>query len=203
MPSERAFPTGLLTLSFAALVAGCSSVPLEPAPAIVAPGASVGVAPGGAAPAAGPTQLTPAERSFAYRAALKNEYEIEVSKLTVTKALSPAVRELAETMLSQQSRMNDELAAIMTAHGMNPPRGLPADRATKLHRLANLPRSEAFDNGYVKVIGIEDRRAGIAMFEKARRDVRDRDLRAYIDRSLAIMRSHLTMAQGVAASMSG
>ena len=200
MSSERAFQTGLLTLSIA-LVAGCSSVPLEPMPATVAP--TAGVAPPSAAAAPAPAQFTPAERAFAYRVALKNEYEIEVSKLAVNKALTPAVRDLAQTMLSQQSRLNDELVAIMAAHGVRAPKGLPADRATKLHRLAGLPRSEAFDNGYVKVIGIEDRRSGIAMFEKARRDVRDRDLRAYLDRSLAILRSHLTMAQGVAASISG
>ena len=203
MPTDRAFPAGLLTLLIAALVAGCSSEPLAPQPAVVAPSATTSVAPGLAPPAASATQFTAAERAFAYRVALKNEYEIEVSKVAVHKAISPVVRELAETMLSQQSRMNDELVAIMTARGMNAPRGLPADRATKLHRLANLPRSEAFDNGYVKVIGIEDRRAAIAAFEKARHDVRDRDLRAYIDRSLAILRSHLTMAQGVAASMPG
>ena len=201
MSSERAFQTGLLTLALA-LVAGCSSVPLGPTPAVVAPSATP-TAPQAAAPAPGPAQFTAAERSFAYRVALKNEYEIEVSKLAVGKALSPAVRELAQTMLSQQSRLNDELAAIMNAHGMHSPKGLPADRATKLHRLAGLPRSEAFDNGYVKVIGIEDRRSAIAMFEKARRSVRDRDLRAYIDRSLAVLHSHLAMAQGVAASMSG
>ena len=202
MPSYRAFQAGLITLSLV-LVAGCSSVPLAPQPAVVAPSATTSAAPGVAPPAASAAQFTAAERAFAYRVALKNEYEIEVSKVAVTKALSPVVRERAETMLSQQSRLNDELMAIMAARGMHPPRGLPADRATKLHRLASLPRSEAFDSGYVKVIGIEDRRSAIAMFEKARHDVRDRDLRAYIDRSLAILRSHLTMAQGVAASMSG
>jgi putative membrane protein len=199
MQSARAFPIALVTL-FAALVAGCSSEPVAPTPAVVAPSASASAAPAVGAPVTG---FTSAERAFAWHVALKNVYEIEVSKLAVQKATSPAVRDLAETMLSQQSRMNDELAAIMKAHGVAAPKGLPADRATKLHRLAGLPRSEAFDNGYVKVIGIEDRRSGIAMFEKARRDVRDRDLRAYIDRSLAILRSHLTMAQGVAASISG
>jgi putative membrane protein len=189
-----ALRAGWLAL-FAALVAGCSSVPLGPTPAIVAAPAP--------APAPAATQFTAAERAFARRVALKNVYEIEVSKLAAARAVSPAVREFAQTMVAQQSRMNDELVAIMSAHGVAPPTGLPADRATKLHRLASLPRSDAFDNGYVRVIGIEDRRAAITMFEKARRQVRDPDLRAFIDRSLAVLRSHLTTAQGVAASMSG
>jgi putative membrane protein len=80
---------------------------------------------------------------------------------------------------------------------------LPADRTTKLHKLAALPRSDAFDNGYIRVVGIEDRRKTIAMFERARTRVKDRDLRAWIDRSLTVMRVHLTQAQAVASSLAG
>ena len=52
-------------------------------------------------------------------------------------------------------------------------------------------------------MGVEDHRNAIAMFEKARREVKDRDLRSYIDRTLATMRMHLQMAQGVLAGMQG
>jgi len=72
-----------------------------------------------------------------------------------------------------------------------------------LHRLASLPPSDAFDNGYIRVVGVEDHKSEIAMFEKARREVKDKDLRAYIDRTLATMKMHLQMAQGVIAGMQG
>ncbi|HEY8048156.1 MAG TPA: DUF4142 domain-containing protein [Ramlibacter sp.] len=174
------------------LLAGCS---------FVAPDMRMGAAP---APAhVDATPFTAVERRFVTRIATRNVYEIEVSKLAQEKALSPPVRDFAQTMVDHDSRMNDELVAIMSAHGVAPPKGLPADRATKLHRLAALPRSDAFDNGYIRVVGIEDHRAAIAMFEKARREVRDRELRAYIDRSLTILRTHLQMAQAVAGGMSG
>lgn len=201
MNSSNAFRAGLLALC-AVLVAGCASPPAERSvPAAHAVASAVPVQPQPQPQAQAP--LTPAERAFLRRAAFRNAYEIEVSKLAAGKAVSPAVREFAQTMVAQQSRLNDELIAIMNAHGVAPPRGLPADRATKLHRLAALPRSDAFDNGYVKVIGIEDRRAAIRMFEKARGQVRDAGLRAFIDRSLAVLRAHLSTAQVVAASMSG
>ena len=69
--------------------------------------------------------------------------------------------------------------------------------------LASLPRSDAFDNGYIRVVGVEDHRNAVAMFEKARREVKDRQLRDFIDRSLATMRMHLQMAQGVVAGLQG
>jgi putative membrane protein len=143
------------------------------------------------------------EREFVTKVAYKTIYEIEVSKLAADRAVSPAVRTYAQRIVQQQTQMNNELVALMSARGVTPPRSLPADKATKLHRLAALPRSDAFDNGYIRVVGIEDHRAAIGLFEKARRDVRDRDLRAWIDRSLTILRVHLADAQSVAASLSG
>ena len=173
--------------------------------AACAPLASPDMRMGASAPpvlVAGPP-FTAVEREFVTKVATKTVYEIEVSKLAAERAVSPAVRTYAERIVQQQTQMNNELVGLMSAHGVAPPRGLPADTATKLHRLAALPRSDAFDNGYIRVVGIEDHRAAIGLFEKARREVRDRDLRAWIDRSLTILRTHLADAQNVAASLSG
>ncbi|HUR88394.1 MAG TPA: DUF4142 domain-containing protein [Ramlibacter sp.] len=182
----------LVLLALPVFVAGCSLLP---------PDMRMGAAPSRVVVAS--TPFTAVERDFVTRVATKEVYEIEVSKLAVEKGMTPAVRDFAQTMVSHHTRMSDELIEIMSAHGVPPPKGLPADRATKLHRLAALPKSDAFDSGFIRVVGIEDHRSAIAMFEKARAQVRDRDLRAYIDRSLTIMRVHLTMAQNVAASMAG
>lgn len=158
--------------------------------------------PAAAAPTQG-GQFTAVERDFVTKVAAKGMYEVEVSRLAADKAQSPAVRDFAKAMVTHHTQMNNELVAIMSARGIAPPRGLAADKATKLHRLAALPASDAFDNGYIRVVGLEDHRAAIAMFEKARGQVRDRDLRAYIDRTLATMRMHLQMAQNVVASLQG
>ena len=149
------------------------------------------------------TPLNAAERDFVTKVANRTVYEIEVSKLAAERASSPAVRDYAEAIIAQHSRMNDELVRLMSAHGVAPPKGLAADKATKLHRLAALPRSEAFDNGYIRVVGIEDHRRAITNFEKARPIVKDRELRAWIDRWLVAMRTQLANAQGVAQSLAG
>jgi putative membrane protein len=151
---------------------------------------------------AGPS-FNSAERDFATKMATRTVYEIEVSKLAAERAMSPPVRDYAQNVVAQHSRMNDELVALMSARGVPPPHGLAADKATKLHRLAALPRSDAFDNGYIRVVGIEDHRKAIAMFEKARGVVHDRELRAWIDRWLAQMKSQLVTAQSVASSLTG
>jgi putative membrane protein len=160
----------------------------------------------GAAPArvvvAGPP-FNAVERDFVTKIATRTVYEIEVSRLAADRALSPAVRDYAGRLVQDDTLMNDDLVALMSAHGVAPPKGLPADKSTKLHKLASLQRSDAFDSGYIRVVGIEDRRKAIAMFEKTRARMRDPDLRAWIDRSLTVMRAHLTNAQGIAASLAG
>ena len=185
----------LLLAASIVLLAGCGNLG---APDVM----RMGAAPAVVAVVPGPP-FTAVERDFVTRVAMKNVYEVEVSKLAMDKAMSPMVREFARTMVAHHMQESDELVALMSAHGVAPPRGLAADKATKLHRLAALPRSDAFDNGYIRVVGIEDHRAAIAQFEKARREVRDRDLRAWIERTLIVLRTHLAMAQSAAASLAG
>lgn len=193
MLSHKLHPLRVASVLVVSLLAACTAPPMT---------TGMGASRAPHAVIVGPP-LTAAERSFAMNAAAKGMYEVEVSRLAVERATSPAVRSYAQMMVQQHTQGNNELVALMSSRGITPPQGLPADRANKLHRLAALPPSDAFDNGYVRVVGIEDHQALIAQFEKARRDVKDRELRLWIERTLTIMRSHLKAAQALAASLAG
>jgi putative membrane protein len=180
-------------LGAASLLAGCAGLP---------PGMGMGAAPTRPADVQA-APLSTVERAFVMEAVAKGMYEVEVSRLAAERGLNADVRSFAQTMVRHHSQSNNELVAIIIARGLTPPASLSADRVTKLHRLAALPRSDAFDNGYVRVVGIEDHREAIATFEAARRDVRDPQLRDWIDRTLGTLRNHLGMAQSLASSMNG
>jgi putative membrane protein len=185
----------LSSLGLAAVVgAGCaSSVDLR-----------TGMGAGPATPAPQATvPLSAVERDFAIRVATQGFYEVEVSRLATERAVNLDVRAYAQMMFKHNTQSNNELFALMTAKGVPPPNGLPADKKEKLFRLASLPPSAAFDNGFVRVVGIEDHRTNIAIFERARRETKDRDLLAWIDRSLLAMRSHLATAQSLAGTLDG
>ena len=182
----------LALMAAAACMTGCATLEnitgARPRPVAVAPAQA---------------RLNAAEQAFASKALARSTYELEVSRLAAERATNPRVRSYALTLVKAQSAASNELAAIMSAKGIAAPLGLPADKAAKIRRLAGLPPSAAFDEGYVRVVGIEDHTAGIAMFEKARRQAVDRDLQAWIDRSLAAMRSQLRVAQNLAGTISG
>jgi putative membrane protein len=186
-PDRAAIAFGLVLA--AALASGCA-----PMRGPEAPGPAVEVIVSG---------LSDAERSFMARVAADSLYQVEVSRLAASHAISPRVRSYAQMVASHDAQADNELALLMRAKGLQPPVGLAADKAAKLDRLAALKPSADFDRGYVRVVGIEDHTAKIALFEQAQRDVRDRDLRAWIDRTLPVLRTDLGAAQALIGTLAG
>ncbi len=164
----------------------------------------------GCAPPAGPPVPTAvvsvvddADRAFMSQVASTWLYEIEVSRLAASRAVNPRVRSYAELLAREHAQANGELGGLMRLKGVAVPAGLPADKATKLQRLASLKPSNEFDVGYVRVLGVEDHRAAIGRFEQAQREVRDRDLRRWIDKTLPRLRSQLAAAQNLMGTLAG
>jgi putative membrane protein len=185
-----------------ALTIGCTTAaPPIPARQPMAMGGPQAAKP--AAPVVVAEQLTAAERNFMTQAINRAAYEVEVSRLAAERATDPRVRAYAQKLASHSSQVNNELAAMMRAKGVPRPAGMAADKATRLHRLAALRPSPAFDMGYAKVVGVEDHQSTIALYERASREARDRDLRAWIDRTLPVLRSHLAAAQNLAGQLAG
>lgn len=190
--------TSLVFVVLAAMAgAGCVSMPRS------GMGAGMGAAPQPAPRAIAPTRLSASERAFAIKAVAQGMYEVEVSRLASERALHSGVRSYALAMANQHKQVNDELVSLLSVKGVAPPKGLAADTRAKLHRLASLPASTAFDHGYVRVVGIEDHQAKIALFEREKARTRDRDLLAWIDRTLVMLRGHLAAAQGLAGALAG
>jgi putative membrane protein len=181
--------------------AGCTTP--SPAPGKPAPVAANKHAPAPAAAShepAAPPRFTTAERMFASAAAANSLYEVEASRLALARAANPQVKAYAQMVVDQLTQANHELAALMRAKGMTPPRGLAADKLTKLHRLTELNEAN-FDKGYVRSVGIDDHQADVARFERASREANDHELKAWIGKVLPTLRGHLEAAQKTAAAL--
>ena len=198
-PSPQRFLASL-TLLAALLMAGCSSVPLD-GRHTASMGASLDAAPRQSAPAH--PSLTLAERTFMSQAVSRAMYEQQVSRLAVERAMDARVRSYAKMLAAHSTRIDNELGAMMKAKGVPRPAGLAADKATKLHRLSALRPSPDFDLGYARVVGIEDQQATIAVYERARRYATDRELKAWIDKTLLALRDQLALAQALVGHLAG
>jgi putative membrane protein len=167
-------------VAVAALAAGCADRP--PPPPV--PGAA--------------SQFTTAEREFVLQAAADGVYEVQAAQLAVSRAVDPRVKSFADMLVTQHLQANGELNVLLQAKGMTVPPQLPPDRFAKLRQLAALPAGPAFDTAFVQMAGVQDHQRAVALFERARADAGDRDLRAWIDRMLPALRAHLSAAQALA-----
>jgi putative membrane protein len=149
------------------------------------------------------SQFTTAERAFVTQAAPDGVYEVQAAQLAVGRAVNPQVKAYADMLVTQHMQANGELNVLLQAKAMTMPPDLPADKVAKLQALGALAAGPAFDRGFIDTVGVQDHATAIALFERARGDVVDRDLRAWIDKTLPVLRSHLSAAQSIAALIGG
>jgi putative membrane protein len=189
-----------LTLSVlaAAALAGCASHRVE----MGAPAAVVTTTPAVAVAAAPVVKLSPADLHFVALAAGAGMYEVDAARVALSRASDPQVRSYAQMLLDQHTANNQQLISIMQSKGHRIAPGLPAELQQKVSKLSTLSGA-AFDQEFVRMTGVADHKAAIAAFEQGDRSVTDRDLQAYIDKTLPALRSHLQMAEDLAGKIAG
>lgn len=152
-------------------------------------------------PAAPAARLSAADLQFVAVAAGSGMYEVEVARVALGRASSPQVKSFAQMLLDHHTANNNELMAVVNAKGHRVAPGLPPVLQQKVATLSGLS-GPAFDREFTQA-GVRDHKAAIAAFEQGRTSVADADLRAYIEKTLPVLRSHLQHAQDLAGKMAG
>jgi putative membrane protein len=172
------------------LAAGCSSRVPQAARSADAP----------VAPAAAASTLSPADRELVQQMAHGGLHEVEAGRLALQRAASGAVRSYAQMLVNHHTAANKELALLLQAKQLPVPARQPADKLARLKQLQQLSGA-AFDREFIRVAGIEDHRANMAVFERAARDAADADVKAWAAKTLPTLRGHLQQAQALAATL--
>jgi putative membrane protein len=161
---------------------------------------------GGAAPMAQPgtgtrnqetrkdDQLARGDRKFIQQTAEKGLFEVQAAQLAAGKANDPQVKSFASMLVDHHTAANNELVQIANDRRVElaaaPPRALRRDIA----KLGKLTGGE-FDREFVREVGVKDHEKSIKDFEKASREVKDPQLKAWVDKTLPKLREHLAQAQ--------
>ena len=134
------------------------------------------------------------DRKFIDEAANSGMFEVQVSQLAAAKATDAGVKSYASMLVDHHTAANNELVKIANAKGVE----LPAAPKRALRRdVEKLGKKtgEEFDRDYVRNVGIKAHEKDIKMFERASKDVKDAELKAFIDKTLPQLREHLAAAQ--------
>jgi putative membrane protein len=139
-------------------------------------------------------KLARADRKFIENAAKGGLFEVQVAKLAESKATDPAVKDFAKMLADQHTNANNELTQLANNKGVELPAAPGFMQRHSVNSLAKRSGAD-FDKQFVSEVGIKDHQKDIKEFEKASKDVKDPDLKAWVDKTLPTLREHLAQAQ--------
>jgi putative membrane protein len=139
-------------------------------------------------------KLARSDRKFVHQAAERGMFQVQIAQLAATKATDPQVKSFASMLVDHHSKANNEVVQLATAMKVElpaaPPRGLRRD----IEKLGKKTGAE-FDRDFVRNVGIKAHERDIKLFEKAGKDLKDAQLKAFAAKTLPVLREHLAQAR--------
>ena len=134
------------------------------------------------------------DRKFIEEAAGGGMFEVQVGQLAASKASDANVKSFASMLVDHHTAANNELIKIANAKGVELPAAPPRAMRKDIEKLGKKNGAE-FDKDFVREVGIKAHEKDIKKFENASKDVKDAELKAFVDKTLPVLREHLAAAQ--------
>ena len=144
--------------------------------------------------------LTASEKSFVEKAAKGNLAEVELGKLAQQKSSDSKVKDFGQQMITDHSKANDQLKTIADSAGVKWPDQLTGESKTLYDRLEKLSGNQ-FDQLYIRSM-VEDHKKDVQEYKTASKQVKDPQLKTYVEQTLPIIEQHLTHAESVSKTAS-
>ena len=139
-------------------------------------------------------KLARGDRNFIEEAAGSGMFEVQAAQLASTKASDPDVKKFASMLVDHHTKANDELTKMANAKGVELPAAPPRAMRRDIEKLGK-KQGQEFDTEFVREVGVKSHEKAIKSFEKASKDVKDPELKAYATKALPTLKEHLAMAQ--------
>jgi putative membrane protein len=144
--------------------------------------------------------LAPVDQTFLEQAAQNGHAEVSAGRLALTKARNPQVRDFAQRMVDDHTRVVEELRTLAAAKHQPLPTEPSMLQKGKEMIIAGLG-DDTFDRRYLNQMGVEAYRANIPLYEKTALESRDPEVKAFASRHLPALREHLQAAQALKVSV--
>jgi len=136
---------------------------------------------------------------FIQKALQGGQMEVQMGQLAEQKAQSQDVKNLGATLVKDHTQANQELQQLASGKSLatsDHAQHKEAKHDQMMSKLQNQSGAE-FDKAFVRM-AIRDHKKDIAEFQRARTEVNDPQLTAFIDKTLPTLRNHLQMAETAA-----
>ncbi|GAA4442468.1 hypothetical protein GCM10023091_29380 [Ravibacter arvi] len=135
------------------------------------------------------------DAEFAMKAANGGMAEVQLGEIAQTKGVDPKIKEFGKMMVDDHTKANDELKALASAKGIALPAG-PDEETAKAITDVSSKNGRDFDKAYAQQME-KDHEKTVKLFEDGQEDVQDTEIRAFIDKTLPVLRSHLEQSRNL------
>jgi putative membrane protein len=136
-----------------------------------------------------------ADRTFANKAAVGGQAEVELGKLAQERASNDAVRQFGQRMATDHGKANEELMQLAKSKNLSLATDLDSKHKQLRDKLAK-QSGDAFDRAYMSEM-VKDHKNDVAEFKKQADRGKDPDLKAWASQKLPTLQEHLRMAQDI------
>ena len=133
------------------------------------------------------------DSEFAVSAADAGMMEVQLATLALSNGSSAKVKEFAQKMLEDHKKANDELKALAQKKNISLPAALSEEKQKKFNDMSE-KKGEDFDKEYCDQM-VKDHKDVVDMFEKARDNAEDPEVKAWASEKLPTLQHHLSMAE--------
>jgi putative membrane protein len=138
-------------------------------------------------------RLTPSDDTFATKAAEGGMAEVELGNLAQQRASSTAVKDFGKRMVTDHTKINDQLKSIAGKQGITLPTALDAKDQATMNRLSKL-NGAAFDRAYMADM-VKDHKGDIAEFQREANNGTNPELKSFAGMTLPTLQEHLRLAE--------
>ena len=136
----------------------------------------------------GQAALSESDQQFVEQAAHGGHAEVAMGE-TASKSENPAISAFGKQMIADHGKMNQELASIAKAKGIEPPSQPDLGSQAKDLATSILPGA-TFDSQYVSS-QLDDHRETLALFEQEAQSGQDPELKAFAEQGIPVIQQHI------------
>jgi putative membrane protein len=135
------------------------------------------------------------ETDFANDAGAGGMMEVELGQLAEKNGSSPAVKNFGKMMVTDHSKLNDELKDLAAKKNITLPTSVTSDQQNDIDKLTK-ETGKDFDKDYVSMM-VDDHKKDIDAFEKAQDKITDTDFKVFITKALPVLHKHLNAIEQI------
>jgi putative membrane protein len=139
------------------------------------------------------TQLSTDDQNFMQKAATGGLAEVSLGQQVSPAAKNADAKMFADKMVTDHSKANDELKQVASSKGVSLPTDTDQEQKDAAQKVMS---AKNVDKAYMEDM-VKDHDQDVKEFEKASKSAKDADLKAWIDKTLPVLKEHQKMAHDI------